>query len=279
MPESVELEAEHIRAQVSESYGEVARGESLLGRVAKGDALAWSARYGYGTKQLANAPEGSITGLGCGNPTALAVLRPGETVVDLGCGAGFDLVLAAAAVGTSGRAIGVDITVEMIALARRAIREAGLLQAEVRLAPMERLPLASASVDVVLSNCAINLSPEKEKVAREVHRILRPGGRIVVADMVVYEQLPPEVTTLLDSYVGCIGGALVRSDYLQVFSGAGFENVEVTQEICLGDVLTPDHPYVAEIVRQTGRRDGPKKVQQLLAQIGSVTLQAAKANR
>ena len=167
-------------------------------------------------------PEGANLGLGCGNPVALASLRPGETVLDLGSGGGIDCFLAARKVGPEGRVIGVDMTAEMIHLARENAQKSGLKNVEFRLGEIENLPLEDGSVDAVISNCVINLSTDKERVFREIYRVLKPGGRMMVSDIVLDGELPAKVKDSVAAYTGCIGGALKRDDYLAAIVKAGF---------------------------------------------------------
>jgi SAM-dependent methyltransferase len=166
-------------------------------------------------------------GLSCGNPTAMAGLRPGETVVDLGCGGGLDVLLAAQRVGPSGKAIGIDMTPEMLDLARRNAAKAGATTAEFHHATIDRLPLPDACADCVISNCVINLAPDKAAVFREVARVLKPGGRLAVSDIALKKPLPSEVAGDLMAYVGCIAGAVSVADYRRQLTEAGFAHVEV----------------------------------------------------
>ncbi len=166
-------------------------------------------------------------GLSCGNPTATANLREGETVVDLGSGGGLDVLLAARKVGPTGKAIGIDMTPEMIDLARRNAEKAGLTNVEFHLATIDRLPLPDASVDCVISNCVINLAPDKPAVFREIARVLKPGGRLAVSDIALKRELPPELGDDLMAYVGCIAGAIPIEDYRKGLAEAGFAHVEV----------------------------------------------------
>lgn len=175
-------------------------------------------------------PAEANLGLGCGNPTALAGLKPGETVLDLGSGAGIDCFLAARRVGPTGRVIGVDMTPEMIDRARANARRGGFSNVEFRLGEIENLPLADSSVDVIISNCVINLSTDKPRVFREAFRVLRPGGRLLVSDLVLTSPLPAAVSQSLDAYVACVAGALTREDYLSAITAAGFKNIEVVTE-------------------------------------------------
>ena len=171
-------------------------------------------------------PEGANLGLGCGNPVALASLRPGQTVLDLGSGAGFDAFLAARAVGPSGRVIGVDMTPEMLTKARANARKGGYAQVEFRLGEIEALPVADGTVDVVISNCVINLCPDSP-VYREAFRALRPGGRLAVSDVVAREKLPDEVTQDLSLYSGCLAGATVQSELVHILNEAGFQEISI----------------------------------------------------
>ena len=181
--------------------------------------------FGYSAEELASIPAEANMGLSCGNPTAFASLRPGETVVDLGCGGGLDVFLAADKVGPTGKAIGVDMTLEMLDLARR--NAAGRTNVEFYQATIDRLPLPDASVDCVISNCVINLAAEKSAVFREIARILKPGGRLAVSDIALKKPLPPELGNDLMAYVACIAGAILMEDYRTGLSAAGFDAVQI----------------------------------------------------
>lgn len=187
--------------------------------------------FGYSAEELASIPAEANMGLSCGNPTATAKLRPGEVVVDLGCGGGLDVFLAAAKVGPTGKAIGIDMTSQMIELARRnASRGAEgrpITNVEFHQATIDKLPLPDASVDCVISNCVINLAPDKPAVFREAVRVLKPGGRFAVSDIALKKPLPPEVGNDLMAYVGCIGGAMLMEDYRRELLAAGFAAVEI----------------------------------------------------
>ena len=187
--------------------------------------------FGYTPEELASIPAEANMGLSCGNPTATARLRAGEVVVDLGCGGGLDVLLAAPKVGPTGKAIGIDMSQEMIDLARRnASRGADgqpVENVEFHLSTIDNLPLADNSVDCVISNCVINLAPDKEAVVREVHRILRPGGRVAVSDIALKKVMPEEVSQSLSAYIGCIAGAIPIIQYEQILKDAGFATVEV----------------------------------------------------
>lgn len=182
---------------------------------------------GYSEGDLAAAPDGANLGLGCGNPQAIANLKPGETVLDLGSGAGFDCFLAARRVGEAGRVIGVDMTPEMISRARQNAKKGGYTNVEFRLGEIEHLPVADQSVDVIISNCVINLSPEKELVFREAFRVLRPGGRLAISDMVSAAPLPPEVRSNLALYAGCIAGVATVDELKEMLVSAGFCQIAI----------------------------------------------------
>jgi SAM-dependent methyltransferase len=187
--------------------------------------------FGYSPEELSSIPAEANMGLSCGNPTATANLREGETVVDLGSGGGLDVFLAAAKVGPTGKAIGIDMTPEMIQLARRNASKAndgrGYSNVEFHLATIDKLPLADNSVDCVISNCVINLAPDKPAVFREIARVLKPGGRLAVSDIALKQQLPAEISKDIYAYVGCIAGAILVEDYKRQLIEAGFSNVQV----------------------------------------------------
>lgn len=182
---------------------------------------------GYLRKDLEHIPEETIMGLGCGSPTAIADLKAGELVLDLGSGAGIDVFLAANKVGPTGRVIGVDMTEEMVDKAKSIARDHGYHNVEFRLGEIEKLPVEDKSVDVVISNCVVNLSPDKSRVFQEAYRVLKPRGRLVVSDMVSEEMLPAEIRDNSDAWAGCIAGALEYQEYLEKVKKAGFQNMQV----------------------------------------------------
>ena len=216
--------SDEIKRVVSEKYGAVAT--SGLSS-ARDDVRGVARAFGYSDAELSAIPAEANMGLSCGNPTAFASLRPGEVVVDLGCGGGLDVFLAAQKVGPAGKAIGIDMTPEMIDLAKRNAAKGGVTNAEFHLAAIDRLPLADASVDCVISNCVINLAPDKGAVFREIARVLRPGGRLAVSDIALKKELPEELGKDLMAYVGCIAGAIGIDEYRRGLTAAGFSGVEV----------------------------------------------------
>ena len=189
--------------------------------------LSQAEAIGYLREDLEHVPEEAIMVLGCGNPTAIADLKIGEVVLDLGSGAGVDVFLAANKVGSTGRIIGVDMTKEMVDKAKSIARDHGYHNVEVRLGEIETLPVEDKSVDATISNCVINLSPDKSKVFQEAYRVLKPGGRLVVSDIVSEGMLPAEIKDNLDAWACCIAGALEQQEYLREIKEAGFENVQV----------------------------------------------------
>jgi len=186
-----------------------------------------STRIGYSPEELASVPDGADLGLGCGNPQAIATLKPGETVLDLGSGAGFDCFLAANQVGPEGHVIGVDMTPEMLGKARANAARAGYTNVEFRLGEIEHMPVADNSVDVILSNCVINLSPDKGAVYREAFRVLKPGGRLAISDMVSVAEIPEELKRDLDCYCGCITGTVPVKEIERLLSEAGFNRIRI----------------------------------------------------
>lgn len=205
-----------------------------------------SQEIGYRTEDLQSVPEGANLGLGCGNPIAMSSLKEGETLVDLGSGAGFDCFLAAQAVGKKGKVIGVDMTPEMLDKARGNLRKGDFPQVEFRLGEIENLPVADNTADIIISNCVINLSPDKERVFAEAFRILKPGGRLMVSDIVLQEELPLNIQKSVSAYIGCVSGAVQQEGYLRMVKDAGFENIMVLEEkrFPLGDLLS--HPAAKE---------------------------------
>lgn len=223
------MDEERIKQAVKERYAELAQGGTCCGGPRKElSERRQRAQRLYSEEAIAALPDSVIeAAAGCGNPIALAELRPGEVVLDLGSGGGIDVFLAAERVGSGGRVIGLDMTPEMIALARQNLAKLGISNAEFRLGEMECMPLASKSVDVVISNCVINLSPDKDAVFREAHRVLKPGGRLAVSDIVLRGELPEELRGNPQAWASCLAGALPEEDYLAKIRAAGFSQVEV----------------------------------------------------
>lgn len=226
--------ADQIRATVREAYGAVASQKRQGGCCTGGGGTACcgptgtaSSRLGYSDDDLAAVPDGADLGLGCGNPQAIAGLMPGERVLDLGSGGGFDAFLAARQVGPTGRVIGVDMTPEMIALARSNAAKVALDNVDFRLGDIEHLPIDAGSVDVIMSNCVINLAPDKPAVFREAYRVLAPGGRLAISDMVAVGDLPAAIANDPAAYTGCIAGAVPVAELERMIAAAGFQHVRV----------------------------------------------------
>jgi arsenite methyltransferase len=220
------------RAVVREKYGAVAEGGACGCGCCQADADGESAltALGYTPEQRAAIPAGADLGLGCGNPLAHAALKAGETVLDLGSGAGIDCFLAAREVGPSGRVIGVDMTAAMLERARGNAAKVNSTNVEFRLGEIEHLPVADASVDAIISNCVVNLSPDKPQVFREALRVLKPGGRLVVSDLVLTRELGDALRRDVNLYVGCVAGASLKDEYLRLIRDAGFHDVQVVEE-------------------------------------------------
>src|SRR5580693_3956315 len=221
-----------IKEVVKEKYGQAAArvqpgGSSCCGATASSGCCDPITSNLYDESQAQQIPEEAVlASLGCGNPTALARLNPGETVLDLGSGGGIDVLLSARRVGPMGRAYGLDMTDEMLALARENQRKSGVQNVEFLKGEIEQIPLPANSVDVIISNCVINLSADKDKVFREAFRVLKPGGRLAVSDVVVRGDVPPEVQRSMELWVGCIAGALKDSDYTAKLARAGFDEID-----------------------------------------------------
>jgi len=226
---------DEIRKAVRENYGKVADTKSsccsgstsCCGGEAPADYEAISKALGYSDEDVTSVPDGANLGLGCGNPQAIASLKPGETVLDLGSGGGFDSFLAARAVGNTGYVIGVDMTPEMLSKSRKNAEKAGLKNVDFRLGEIEHLPVADSTIDVIISNCVINLSPEKEKVFIDAFRVLKAGGRLAISDVVATTDLPENIKKDMALYSGCVSGASTISDLTAILKRAGFKNIKI----------------------------------------------------
>jgi arsenite methyltransferase len=256
-------QTEAVRKIVRDGYGKIATntsagacgpGVSCCGS-APADADKLARELGYSTAELQALPEGANMGLSCGNPAALAELRPGEVVLDLGSGGGFDVFIAGRKVGPTGRAIGVDMTPEMLGKARRNLaayhRQTGLDNAEFRLGEIEHLPVPDNSVDAIISNCVINLSPDKSQVWREMARVLKPGGRVAVSDLALLKRLPSDVLKLAEALIGCVAGAALVSDTERMVRDAGFTDLELVGKPGYIEAMTNwEDPLYRKIVEQ-----------------------------
>jgi arsenite methyltransferase len=216
-----------VREQVRTAYAKVARGADGGSVGCCGNQGGGSVVMGYTQEEIESAPEGADLGLGCGNPQAIAALRMGETVLDLGSGAGFDCFLAAKRVGRAGRVIGVDMTPEMVTKARANARRVGVANVEFRLGEIEHLPVPDASVDVVLSNCVINLSPDKAAVLLDAFRVLKPGGRLAISDVVALRPMPRELVESVEALTGCVAGSATIDELRALLTEAGFDAVKI----------------------------------------------------
>jgi len=223
------MEKKKIRKIVREAYGKIAQGQEGCGcGTCVPDTKEFARSIGYSEEDLRAIPNEANLALSCGNPTALASLKEGEIVLDLGSGAGFDCFLAASKVGVNGKVIGVDMTPEMAEKARHNAKKNGVTNVEFRLGEIESLPVADKSVDVVISNCVINLSADKPRVFQEVYRVLKPGGRIAISDIVLLKELPKRIQESIEAYVGCVGGAILIDEYKRIVEASGLKNVRIT---------------------------------------------------
>lgn len=227
---------EKIKKIVREGYAKIAKENSSCCATTQpccgssNGAIDISKKIGYTKQELQSIPEGANLGLGCGNPLAFASLKQGQVVLDLGSGAGVDCFIAAKKVGKKGKVIGVDMTPEMIEKARTNAKKGGYKNVEFRLGEIENLPVADNSVDVIISNCVINLSPDKKKVFQEAFRVLKPEGKVMVSDIVLQKELPLIIKNSVEAYVGCLSGAIKKNEYINLMKKAGFQDVKVIDE-------------------------------------------------
>ena len=239
-------EPETLRDEVRKGYTRIV---NEAPDAARADEAA--RRIGYSDDQLEAVPEGANLGVGCGNPTAIDTLEPGETVVDLGSGAGMDAFLAARQVGKTGFVIGVDMTDAMLDKARENAKKVGLEDiVEFRKGQIEELPIEDESVDAIISNCVINLSPEKDKVYAEAYRVLKPGGRLMISDIVLERPLPQAVIDSIDAYIGCVGGASSREEYLDTIAKSGFREVRIDREGDFLGTISFDEPAIRDAMER-----------------------------
>jgi SAM-dependent methyltransferase len=280
--EAFEMKEEEARKAVREGYAKIAKGSSsccapMSSCCGSTDLVQDISRnIGYTEEELKAVPEGANLGLGCGNPVALASLREGDTVLDLGSGAGFDCFLAADRVGKDGGVIGVDMTPEMIEKARENARKGNYANVEFRLGEIENLPAADASVDVVISNCVVNLVPDKRKVFREAFRVLRSGGRLMISDIVLLKELPDDVKNSIEAYIGCLSGAMMKDEYIQAIRAAGFQEVSIIEETHFPVEFMSNDPIGQGVIEDL--KISPEEMKKVASSITSLRVQGVKIN-
>jgi len=274
------VEDKQIKKVVREGYAKIAKQDSsccvpanpCCGSTDLAQDISKS--IGYTEDELKAVPEGANLGLGCGNPVALASLREGETVLDLGSGAGFDCFLAASKVGENGRVIGIDMTPEMIEKARENARKGNYENVEFRLGEIENLPVADNSVDVVISNCVINLAPDKRRVFTEAFRALKPGGRLMVSDMVLLKELPDFIKNSIEAYIGCLSGAIMRDEYIGAIKAAGFQEVRIVDETSFPIECMANDPTAKTIIKNL--QIPPEEVKKVASSVISIKVHGVK---
>ena len=274
------MEKEEIGNAVRVRYGNIAKqGRSCCGPekscCGSTDLVQnISKNIGYSLEELNAVPEGANLGLGCGNPVALASLKEGEVVLDLGSGAGFDCFLAAKQVGKTGKVIGVDMTAEMLERARENAKKGNFDNVEFRLGEIENLPVGDNQVDIIISNCVINLSPNKERVFKEAFRVLRPGGRLMVSDIVLLKELPEEIKNSVAAYVSCIAGATTKKKYLKEIQEAGFKEIKVQGETTFPTEFLANDPTAREVTKNL--KLSKERAKDLAGSVVSIKVSAMK---
>ncbi len=278
------MEDHEIKKIVRDRYGKVAKSASCCGPSeaprleltpkTTNTSCSCSSGIGYTIEDIESIPDGADLGLGCGNPTASADLKEGETILDLGSGGGIDCFLAANKVGEEGKVIGVDMTPDMIDVARENALKRNYENVEFRLGEIENLPVADNSIDVIISNCVINLSTDKDKVFQEAYRVLKPNGRVLISDIVLIKEIPESLRNNPDAYAGCIAGAILKEEYLQKIANAGFKDISVIEESTFPETAIKEDPDTLEKIEKSSfTLDDIKSV---LASTQSVKVKAIK---
>jgi len=276
------MEDKKIKKVVREGYAKIAKQESSCCAPANsccgGTDVAQdiSKKIGYSQEELRAVPEGANLGLGCGNPIALASLKEGETVLDLGSGAGFDCFLAAQKVGEKGKIIGVDMTPEMVEKARENAMKGNYGNVEFRLGEIENLPVADNSVDAVISNCVINLSPDKRSVFMETFRVLKPGGRLMISDIVLTKELPDFIKNSIEAYIGCLSGAIMRDEYMEAMKAAGFQEIRIIDETSFPIEFMANDPTAKAVIEDL--KIPAEKVKDIAGSVVSIKVYGVKPN-
>lgn len=250
------MENSKIKENVKKGYGKIANysniSDSILGKPGCCNPTNIvnnvSKKSGYSNEEITSVPSGSNLGLGCGNPTALASIKQGETILDLGSGAGFDCFLAAKETGETGKVIGVDFTPEMIEKAKINAQKGNYKNVEFINGDIENLPIADNSIDLVISNCVINLSSQKEQVFKEIYRVLKPGGRMMISDIVQLKELPKSVTESIDAHIACVAGSIQKETYINIIEKTGFSDIKIDRESIFPIDLLLSDPFIASFI-------------------------------
>ena len=270
------MKKEEIKKVVRKSYAEIAKQQSSCCAPvdsccgSKDLAQDISKKIGYSEEDIKTVPEGANLGLGCGNPVALASLKEGETVLDLGSGAGFDCFLAADKVGKKGRVIGIDMTPEMVEKARENAEKGKYENVEFRLGEIENLPAADSSVDIIISNCVINLAPDKNNVFMEAFRVLKPGGRLMISDIVLLKELPDSIKSSIEAYVGCVSGAVMKDKYIGAIKEAGFKEVRIIDETSFPYESLENDPTTKAIIENSNI--SPEEAKEAVSSVISINI-------
>ena len=274
------MKKKEIKEIVKDAYSKIAKQESsccapVNSCCGKTDLTQnISKKIGYTKEELQIVPENANLGLGCGNPLALAILKEGETVLDLGSGAGLDCFLAAQKVGQNGKVIGVDMTPEMIEKARENARKGNYKNVEFRLGEIENLPIADNSIDLVISNCVINLSPNKKRVFKETFRVLKPNGRLMISDIVLLKELPNVIKNSVNAYVGCLSGAMIKDEYIEAIKDVGFREVRIIDETSFPIECMANDPTAKAISENLT----PEEIKEALNSVISIKVYGNKPN-
>lgn len=275
------MKRSEVKRIVREGYGQIASSSGsccgstqACGCSNVSAAGEMSRKIGYTDEDVNCVPEGANLGLGCGNPVAIASLKKGDIVLDLGSGAGFDCFLAAKKVGKRGRVIGVDMTPEMLDKARANAEKGNYSNVEFRLGEIENLPTADSSVDVVISNCVINLSPDKRRVFAEAFRTLKAGGRLMVSDIVLTSELPDQIKDSVQAYIGCVAGAETKDKYLAAIKAAGFVNIEIVDETTFPVEFMMEDSSVQQVIKNLSLQ--PERIKELASSVMSIRVAGTK---
>ncbi len=231
-------------------------------------------KIGYSEEELKNVPQDANLGIGCGNPTALASIKKGETILDLGSGAGFDCFLASKETGATGKVIGVDITPEMVAHAKKNAEKGNYKNVEFKVGEIENLPIENDSVDLIISNCVINLSDQKERIFKEAYRVAKPNGRIMISDIILLNDLPDYVKNSVEGHIACLAGAIRKEHYIDSISKAGFTNIRIDKQAPFPIELMLNDPIAEKIVREHNLTEND--IKRIASSIASISISAKK---